>query len=134
MGKENWTNFKKAYLSQFSTYRYKTPLFGIVRSRCLSQGVKCCSSPTQSRDIEQNVKKVRITFTFCLISLYWVGRFTPCKKHLLLTILKSGVSYLYVENWLRYAFLKLFQFSLPILYLAFWVFTSKYFCCMMKKL
>ena len=71
---------------------------------------------------------------YVLLNISWVGgRFTLRKKRLLLTIPKSGVSYLYVKNWLRYAFLKLAQFSLPILYLAFWVFAWKYFCCMMKK-
>ena len=110
---KNWTNFKREYLSQFSTYWYKTPLFGIVRSRCFLRGVKRRSRPTQSREIEQNVKKNWTTFTFCSISLDWVGQercFTPHKKHLLLTIPKSGVSYLYVENWLRHAVLKWVQF------------------------
>ena len=83
------------YLSQFSTYRYETALFGIVRSKCSKRGVRRRSKPTQSRDIEQNVKKISIFLMFCSISLDWVGleqRFTPRKKHLLLTIPKSGVS------------------------------------------
>ena len=37
------------------------------------EGVKSCSRPTQSRDIEENVKKIRITFTFFSISLDWGG-------------------------------------------------------------
>ena len=51
--------------------------------------------------------------TFCSISLDWMGlerRFTPPKKHLLLTIPKRGVSYMYIKNWLRYAVLKLVYF------------------------
>ena len=108
-----------AYLSQFSTYRYVTPLFGILTSRRLKQGVKRRSKPIQSRDIEQNVKVILTfliarsliltTFTFCSISLDWIGvgrRFTPCWKHLLVRIPKSGISYLYIKNWLSYAVLK----------------------------
>ena len=55
-------------------------------------------------------------FTICTISLYWVGLeqcFIPRKKYLLLTNPKSGLSYLYVKNWLRYAVLKLGKYFLP---------------------
>ena len=51
---------------------------------------------------------------FTLGSIYtdWVGqerRFTPQNIDLLLTIPKSGVWYLYVENWLNYAHIKTVQ-------------------------
>ena len=111
-----WGVFKTAYLSQFSTYRYETPLFGILTSRRFQRGVKHRPTPIQSRDIERNVRMVRIrirpnkngkiTFTFCSISLDWMGvgqHFTPRWKLLVVRILKSGVSYLCVKNWLRYA-------------------------------
>ena len=123
---KNWSMvkkyFKTAYLSQFLTYIYETPLFGIVGKRCLLWDVKRRSRPTQSRDIEQNVKIVRISvcplFDFCdylhvFINISWLGwprtTFHPVRKMLLLlTIPKSGVSYLYVKKWLRYAILKYF--------------------------
>ena len=113
------TIFKTAYHSQFLTCWYKTTLFGIVTSRHFQQGVKRPPTPIQSRDIEQNVKVILpflmphdlipTIFTFCSISLQWMGvwrRFTHRWKRLLVTIPKSVVSYLYVENWLRYAVLK----------------------------
>ena len=44
-----------AYLSQFLTYRYETPLFRIVRSRSILWRAKHCSRLTQSREIEPNI-------------------------------------------------------------------------------
>ena len=75
--------FQTAYLSQFSTYRHETTLFGIVASRRFQRGVKRRPTPIQSRDIEQNVKVILpfliprslilTIFTFCSISLDWIG-------------------------------------------------------------
>ena len=109
------TIFKTAYLSQFSTYRYETPLFWILTGRRFQRWVKRRHTPIQSRDIEQNVKVILpfliprslilTIFTFCSISLDWMG-VGRCSTHrwrrLLVRISKSGASYLYVENWLKY--------------------------------
>ena len=83
---KNWSMvkkyFKTAYLSQFLTYRYETSLFGIVTSRRFQRLVNR-HTPIHCRDIEQNVKIVgirsrgikngKITFTFCSMSLDWMG-------------------------------------------------------------
>ena len=86
-------NFKTAYLSLFSMYRYETPLF--VKSRCSLQGVNLGPPGQEIKCEDSQILSVPTFYFLIRLDISGLGWPRTDKQHLLLTIPISGVAYLY---------------------------------------